>query len=225
MEEAGGLIELISPAGVPAVLACATFGVFEFLEHVSSKEVKDTLTDQIKHFDATRATTLPQSAKTLFNLMFGDKHFSLHCLFRSMCMSLFGIAFFTTVAWIIYFTRQPPGPFFEDVTALTTRFTSSQRVNGEIYMKMMIFWLPLSVTLDYFMLLKTRLILLGVVKYRPKIISIVLICSVDFAFSYVFFYSILETVQDSIHFGEWSIPSPEDIWDNVSFLVTYALQI
>lgn len=198
-------------------MAGATFCMFEFVERISSKDAKMALTKQIKSFDVDAVASLPQVANTLFQTIFGATHFSKQCFLRSACISIVGIAFFLGIAA----ATPSEDYFYVDVVAVTNGWNNQPfMLSPADFFKMAIAWTPISILLDYFMLLKTRLVLhwLGNRQFRTGIFALAFL--LDVVFGYYLYFFILDYVQTAIHgdFSANSLPTLREIW----FFTIYA---
>jgi hypothetical protein len=80
MASIGKLVTVIGPAGTPAVAAAATFVIFEFIEKISSANVRNALQKELKEFDAMRVASLLSGTIELFQRIFGAQHISRKCV-------------------------------------------------------------------------------------------------------------------------------------------------
>jgi hypothetical protein len=195
------LIETLGFAGAPAALAGATLGAFEFVERVSSKDAKESLTQYIISFDPKRATALPRGASDLFKLIFGNNHFTWRCLSRSAYISIAGIIFFMLIAY----ANKGNEYFFWDIVSLERGYDEPFMISEANYFRMAVFWIPFSIIIDYFMLFKTRIILNVLRKRQISVAGTGIICFVDLLLGYYFFFTILGAFQVLLHLGELSV--------------------
>jgi hypothetical protein len=82
------IIQLFGTSSVPVVDAGTVFGVFELGERLASQRAKDALSRWLLSFDVQKAKALPDGTQELFNRIFGERHFSLQCFFRSLVFSI-----------------------------------------------------------------------------------------------------------------------------------------
>jgi hypothetical protein len=87
---AGDLIGWLGPHGPAAVAATSVFGSFMFVEQIVSDDAKAALARQLKSFDVHSTVILPEGAIEIFHRVFGDRHLSIRCIWRSICFSALG---------------------------------------------------------------------------------------------------------------------------------------
>jgi len=89
MEAIYAIIPQLGKAGNVAALFGGTFGLFAFLEQLSSKTAR---ADRSKYLTSASVVLssiqLHDGPLLLFDRVFGPRHFSLRCLVRSMMVSL-----------------------------------------------------------------------------------------------------------------------------------------
>jgi len=140
------IIQLFGTGSVPVVVAGSVLGVFELGERFASQRAKDALSKWLLSFDVQKAKALPDGTQELFERIFGERHFSLKCFFRSAVFSLSAMAVISILVVLIY-----PKEAFQIWDYLSGWY--------EYHALGLILWLPWSVIVDYISLFKTRLIL------------------------------------------------------------------
>jgi hypothetical protein len=135
------IIQLLGTGSVPVVVAGSVLGLFELGERFASQRAKDALSKWLLTFDVQKAKALPDGTQQLFERIFGERHFSLKCLFRSVVFSS-GAMIFIAILWFL-------------ITARGILFIFS----NVFFVTLGTLWLCWSIIIDYFSLLKTRIIL------------------------------------------------------------------
>jgi hypothetical protein len=151
--------DFLGPSSVPVILAGFVYGVFEVGERLASQRAKDALAQWLLTFQVQKLAALPEGTREMFEYIFGERHFSLKCVVRSIVFSIGAMAF---VAFLVYLISPPR--FHEafrvflsgrsradDLPYLGLSFASS---NVDI-----VIWLIWSFFVDYLSLFKTRLVL------------------------------------------------------------------
>jgi hypothetical protein len=163
---AGDLISWLGPHGPAAVAATSVFGSFMVVEQIVSDEAKAALARQLKSFDVHSAVILPEGAIEIFHRVFGDRHLSIRCIWRSICFSALG----TGILMAAYVASGPADLSF----GLTFGIWS--------------LYLALSLLPDYLNLYKTRVALRILQTYRiTSTFVFVLLIVADFGIGYVTF--------------------------------------
>jgi hypothetical protein len=142
------------------------FGSFMVVEQIVSDEAKAALARQLKSFDVHSAVILPEGAIEIFHRVFGDRHLSIRCIWRSICFSALG----TGILMAAYVASGPADLSF----GLTFGIWS--------------LYLALSLLPDYLNLYKTRVALRILQTYRiTSTFVFVLLIVADFGIGYVTF--------------------------------------
>jgi hypothetical protein len=163
---AGDLISWLGPHGPAAVAATSVFGSFMVVEQIVSDEAKAALARQLKSFDVHSAVILPEGAIEIFHRVFGDRHLSIRCIWRSICFSALG----TGILMAACVASGPADLSF----GLTFGIWS--------------LYLALSLLPDYLNLYKTRVALRILQTYRiTSTFVFVLLIVADFGIGYVTF--------------------------------------
>jgi hypothetical protein len=97
------MLALLAPA---IAFAGTTITIFEFVERISSKSAKASVTKQITMLDPGKADRLPHEANELFKTIFGSNHFSRTCFLRSASISFAGMLSFLAIAYVTYVSSE-----------------------------------------------------------------------------------------------------------------------
>jgi hypothetical protein len=174
METISAILQQFGKAGNIAALFSSTLGLFVFIENMSSTQARADFTKYLKSTDFTGSVVhLPDDTRSLFERMFGARHFSLRCVVASVLFSiasligLFGLAILDN---------------FETYRILNRAFREHP-----VLLPMTGAWVIWSLVPDYFNLLKTRKIL-GIITARQirRTSVLVVILFADFVVGYVF---------------------------------------
>jgi hypothetical protein len=160
---AGDLLSWLGPHGPAAIAATSVFGSFMFVEQIVSDEAKAALARQLKSFDVHSAVILPAGAIEIFHRVFGDSHFSIRCIWRSICFSALGTGI------------------------LMAAYVASGSHNLSVGTTLGLWALYLALTLlpDYLNLYKTRIALRILESYRiTSAVVFLLLIVADFAVGY-----------------------------------------
>jgi len=179
-----------------------TAGTFVFLNTVASVASKKAAYEFIisKSIDVPR---LPQIALEIFERIFGRKHLSFRCLFTSIIASLVAISLWYIFHAIISVYAQKGTPGFENEYSnliwdeLSYPFLKETSSSFGVSVAVNLF-------LDYFALLKTRLLIKLLEKTRPSILLGTIFVAFDFVFSFALFqcfYLFLYLVSVTAIFG------------------------
>jgi hypothetical protein len=147
------IIQLFGTSSVPAIVAGSVLGVFELGERFASQRAKDALSKWLLTFAVQKAKALPEGTQELFDRIFGERHFSWKCFYRSATFSLGTM----TLIGILCFLINP--------TKLLGPFTEGVWVWG-VFAGIVALWLPWSIIIDYISLFKTRVILTVLARIR-----------------------------------------------------------
>jgi hypothetical protein len=201
------MLALLAPA---IAFAGATIAIFEFVERISSKGAKASVTKQITMLDPGMADRLPHGANQLFKTIFGSYHFSRTCFLRSASISFAGMLFFLAIAYVTYVSSEG-GYFWWDIFALSIHNMGEHAVlllPGSDYIWMTAIWVPFSIFLDYIILYKTRLVI-GILSVRQyTIATIIAVGLLDIIIGYYIFFIILGSFQNLVEFAEL----PDESW-------------
>jgi hypothetical protein len=138
------IIQLFGTGSVPAIVAGSVLGVFELGERLASQRAKDALSKWLLSFDIQKARALPEGTQELFERIFGKRHFSLKCFFRSAVFSIGATVFVTIIGLLIF-----PG----SINSLLPF------INFESLWLEPVLWIPWAIMIDYLSLFKTRAVL------------------------------------------------------------------
>jgi hypothetical protein len=171
------IIQLFGTGSVPVLVAGSVLGVFELGERFASQRTKDALSKWLLTFDVQKTKVLPDDTQELFQKIFGERHLSVKCFFRSALFSLGAMAFISIIVLLIYpkAALELTHDFLEPPNFLP------ESVRSSLYGSWVQFavWLPWSILIDYVSLFKTRLIL-AVLTRRIRPILVVAILGIDF---------------------------------------------
>jgi hypothetical protein len=149
---AADIVQLVGTSSVPVVVAGSVLGVFVLGERLASQRAKDALSKWLLSFDVRKAAALPDGTQEIFERIFGKRHFSLTCFFRSVAFSLGAMAFIGILLFLIspqeVFRKKDQ--FWESIPSTFGTFGTF----GDLLV-----WIPWSILIDYVSLFKTRVIL------------------------------------------------------------------
>jgi hypothetical protein len=206
----------LGPKGVPVALAAATFATFEFLEKISSDDAKRALTISLRRLNVHKAAALPEGTRELFQRIFGKRHFSWKCLFRSACFSLGAIVL---LAGLVYLSVPALGKL-RWVDQLWASFGKSSVKHidfaRQAALVTLCVWVIWSLVPDYFNLLKTRICLevMSHEKYS-NIIYLVLLLMCDLLVTIAIFhvgFTVISVVSIAFVLG-WDVGWAEN-WES-----------
>jgi hypothetical protein len=164
-------------------IAGITFAPFVFVESIISDELKKRLSDFLKS-NSDALDNLPPIAAALFERMFGKSHFSLRCLFASVAASTFFLALMYVLRLFLIVAAHKNGGvndvYHYVVQELEYPFASEVRTGFAVSM-------IANLILDFFGLLKTRLIIRFLVLRKTSVIMGLMVALVDLLFSFMIF--------------------------------------
>ena len=174
METLSTILQQFGKAGNIAALFSSTFGLFAFIDNMSSTQARADFSKYLKSTDFTgSAVHLPDDTRSLFERVFGARHFSLQCVIASVLFSIISLIFLFGLAILNN---------FETYLSLDRGFRQNP-----VLLSMTGAWVIWSLVPDYFNLLKTRKIL-GIITARQirRTSVLVVILFADFVVGYVF---------------------------------------
>jgi len=155
--------------------ATATFAIFEFSEQSLAREVKERLTVWLKAFDPDRLT-LPHAATEYFQYVFGENHFSIKCLVRSLLFSLAAGVLFAALHFWKDDAWKAWAKAYGDGTSLPYTI---------LYLQQIVIIGPIAA---YFYLYKTRLILTALDGgWITRVVALPFVLMLDFVIGYILF--------------------------------------
>jgi hypothetical protein len=189
------MTQIFGKAGLPAAAAASVWGIFVLIENCASPEFRRSVTDWLIATDVRAAVRLPHGTNELFEHIFDDRHFSLKCMVRSALFSICAMAVFLAIA--LLFARQE---FKAQWIGLEVHepLPGGAIFNGDQWRNLSLFlWFFSSVVLDYFILLKTRVILDKLSETSVHLVPTLLFAVLDFVVTislYGFLLSVLEAL-------------------------------
>ena len=168
---------LLTLASTSMSIAGLSLAIFELTERIASSHAKTALAQRLYSLDPTSSTRiLYDGAREIINRIFGRKHFTWRCFFRSAVFSLASIV----VMSILYLLIHGRDEQFE--TALTNPLVAQL---GGLFLWS---WIILSIVPDYLNLYKTRIIIdwLNLID-KPAWIYLICLLFVDFVFGLILF--------------------------------------
>jgi hypothetical protein len=78
----------LGTGSVPVIVAGFVYGVFEVGEILASPQAKLALTNWLQTAELQKVAGLPEYTREIFQRIFGNRHFSLQCLWRSAAFSV-----------------------------------------------------------------------------------------------------------------------------------------
>ena len=168
------IIQLFGKSSVPAIVAGSVLGVFELGERFASQRAKDALSKWLLTFDVRKAGVLPEETRELFEGIFGERHFSLKCFFRSVAFSLGAMTFITILRFVI----TPKDVLFE---------VSGPNALIGLTFEFLALWLFWSIIIDYLSLFKTRVILRIMIRIQVRPLIAIAILVMDFYLYFILF--------------------------------------
>jgi hypothetical protein len=174
--EFSALFEQVGKPVSVVILCSATVRFFTFIEKMSRPQARVDFARYLKATDFAKAAVhLPDDTHTLFERVFGARHFSWRCLKTSI---LFSVAAFATIL-VLNALTDPKGTHFWILTVW-------KLYPGFFYS--LVAYAVWSIVPDYFNLLKTRKVL-GLITARqisrPSVLVFILFA--DFLFGYAIF--------------------------------------
>jgi hypothetical protein len=143
---------LLGPGSVPVVSAGCVYGVFAAGEKMMSERARDALSQWLLSFEIRKVAALPGVAQELFNRVFGARHFSIKCFVRSVLFSVGATVILTLLVFLI-----SPQRVVDNVATYRANFMEGG--SGYYLWAAPFLWLPWNILIDYFSLLKTRVVL------------------------------------------------------------------
>jgi len=154
------IVQLFGTGSVPVLVGGTVLGVFELGERFASQRAKDALSKWLASFDVKKTGALPEGTKELFEKIFGKRHLSLKCLFRSAMFSVGAMLFIGTLVFMI----DP-----KEALKMMTKIVSEERICYQFPDKWvcgifstpieLMLWIPWAILIDYLSLFKTRIVL------------------------------------------------------------------
>ena len=215
------LFFLLGPPGVIAVIGAG-------LDLVTSPAHKRDMTKFLHSADYSKiADAIPGITVSIFNNVFGDKHFSFRCVRRSVLFT--SIFFFSLLALAI----RCPSPFFGWIwlwtpSSVIARNEVGQRVDLDLKSELML-WYIIGLVFDYMTILKTRILLKLAKRRMWDSTEVFVLACLDTYTTYVLFGIVYLWYQDLIQALLTEVPLPEmSIWDwlrSYSYGVKFRLQL
>jgi hypothetical protein len=156
-----GVGTYLGTGSVPVIVGGTVYGVFELGEKLASPQAKEALTKWLQTADVRKVVGLPQHTMEIFERVFGQRHFTLECLWRSTAFSLCSLLGIFIIL-----------PFFLYLEVIWNP--------GSGYLWMIFALIVWAILIDYISLYKTRLIF-GWFNLKPRRIwmgSIILLIGV-----------------------------------------------
>ncbi len=178
---------MIGKIGAAVGIFGAVLGTFITLDKWTSKSAKQDFASYLKQTDFGQVTAhIPSGLRELFERIFGQKHFSMRCLFSSFLFSLGALG----LLLVLYVMDNPHGrgPAFSQAFLWFTRIEIIQ-----IFV--------ISFVADYFNLLKTRLVISHLPSWKWHMVPLVIVVVVDFLlgfFIYVFWMLLASNLADMV---------------------------
>jgi len=165
--------EIISPVLVTGLgIFGVVLGFFWKVEDVASKDAKRTIADWLNRVQLEYPIgTWPNQFSSLFDRIFGERHFTFRCFFRSSIASLCSV-FVITAVWVIFHQQQ---------------IRSLDWDHPDFYSVMLPSILILNLFIDYTSLLESRYIIGLMGKTQSKTKSLFLLAVDFFATGILFF--------------------------------------
>jgi hypothetical protein len=178
---------------------------FVIVESIVSSDIKKRLSEFLRSKDHA-LDDLPPIAAQLFELVFGKRHLSFRCLSASVVASLFFLTllYVLRLLLIIAVNNEGSSPYEQLIGELKYPFMEEVRASFAVS-------IVANLILDYFGLLKTRLIIAFLVRKKRSVLRGMLAILADFLFSFfVFqtFYVIFYLVGFVVSFGYGRIIMP-----------------
>jgi hypothetical protein len=193
------------PIGYIAAVAAVVIRVGRFLDrHLKTQTKKDLLAYLENGGLEDTGKSLVNAAGNSIDNIFGERHFSLKCLLRSMALTLIFNTFFIALSGLLSFVLTLVGNnTFNKVIALYWSFLPL------IGLKALVTWLIWSFFVDYFSLLKTRFLIRLLQRSKSNLAAPVL-CVLDFIAGfaiYAFGISLLSLLSLFTHSGAVAAPT------------------
>jgi hypothetical protein len=187
---------------VPVVVAGSVLGVFELGERLASQRAKDALSQWLLSFDVRQAGALPDGTQELFERIFGERHFSVNCFWRSVAFSFGAVTFLGILVLLI-----DPNQVIADLSyGITNGVTKA--------LLPLALWLPWMILIDYISLFKTRVILRILARLRVKGLTILILLIDYLAYTLLFLVGTrATTLVPSTGFIEGIVSS--DSWSSI----------
>ena len=127
--------------------------------------------------------SLPEIANQSLNRIFGNNHFTIKCLLRSILFSLLSLLFLAALTLVTYVRL---------INAATPEFAKLLKAYWAIYndkgtIYSLISWVFISLIVDYFSLYKTRLIIEYCLLRKLTVIFLLLIAIIDFVVGFILY--------------------------------------
>jgi hypothetical protein len=206
----------LGTGSAPVVVAGFVFGVFELGEKLASPQARTALTHWLQTAEVRKVAGLPQYTMEIFQRIFGERHFSLQCLWRSTAFSVGSML-------VLFFMVQLIRGIF--VFPVLIKYREIQFT----WLSFMLVWLGWAILIDYLSLLKTRVILHLFIRAKTCIRGFVLVfdlglyCAIFFVAAFVTatvaalkFYMIVNgeflelSLDDMVVYGSQASMSPEE---------------
>jgi hypothetical protein len=157
------------------------FAPFVIVESIVSSDIKKRLSEFLKS-KAHALDDLPPIAAQLFELVFGKSHFSFRCLGASVVASLFFLTllYVLRLLLIIAVNNEGTSQYEQVIEELKYPFVELVRASFAIS-------IVANLVLDYFGLLKTRLIISFLVRKQHSVLRGMFAILADLLFSFIVF--------------------------------------
>ena len=164
-------------------VAGAIYLGFDRLEKISSHEIRRDLAGHLKRTDfVTLSTRLPKRTREFFESIFGKRHFTLRCFWRSIKLSVAALVTLAISGLIIY-----GGPWIDALLPQSnaTLFETFQEKASIVALCVIAAW---SLIVDYLNLFKTRLVIGFLERHEvTRIPGLSLVIAIDMAVAFVIF--------------------------------------
>lgn len=172
--------QIFQLVGIPSsilIVFATIVAVSEGLERASSAQAKKDFASYLRSTDfSALSVRLPKAIEELFERLFGKRHFSALCIFRSATFSLAAIVFLLALGFLTHYS------YFQTMPAFVAGHPGF-RIKYFGY----IMW---SLVPDYFNLYKTRLIIYWTTRHNLPIVVLIAILVLDVGVSYLVFASL-----------------------------------
>jgi hypothetical protein len=169
LKHASWLLSAIAPFWI-------TLKIFDWLEDRASDQAKLDLTKYLRNLDLVRSSrAIPNFSIDICNRIFGTKYFTWKCFRRSLLFSTFWTLAFLLVSYFVDIRRSTSHVSYWSI------WLRGGAIGG------LSVWLPWSLLIDFFSLLKTRLVLNVIQAKSPSFILYVIIALADLTIGFLLF--------------------------------------
>jgi hypothetical protein len=184
----------LGAGSVPVIVGGFVYGVFKLGEKLASPQAKAALTHWLQTADVRKVAGLPQYTMEIFERVFGERHLSLKCLWRSAAFSVASIL-------VIFLLIE----IFTSYMYIKEVVSNGLRLRLEL--EFFVLWLSWAICTDYVSLYKTRIVVRFLIDHELRILPSIIVLATDLVvYNIIFSAGALVTVSTLLSIEEgWGL--------------------